>query len=149
MNGVFNGNKRIGRAGHAHSLINVGTSRKGIADSSAKAGSRTAERLYFRWVVMGLVFEHEQPVLQISVNVHLDLYGAGVYLLGFVQVFQDAVLFQLFCGNCGNVHKSDGFAASAKLFADVYILFIGFSDVVRIDNRVVNGSQERCVAAVI
>ncbi len=98
---------------------------------------------------MSLVFEHEQPVLQVSVNVNLDLYGAGVDLLGFVKVFQNTVLFKLFSGDRGNVHKGDGFAAPAKLFADVKVLLIGFSDVVGVDNRVVNGSQERGVAAVI
>ena len=60
---VFHGNRRICRTGHTHCLIYIGTSGKRVTDSAAETCRSAAERLDFSRVVVGLVLEHEEPVL--------------------------------------------------------------------------------------
>ena len=85
---------RVTRTGHAHRLINVRATRQRVADGAAEAGSRAAERLDLGRVVVGLVLEHEQPVLVVAVHECLHLNGAGVDLLGLVEILQVAALFE-------------------------------------------------------
>ena len=96
---------RVTRTGHAHRLINVGATGQRVADRTAEAGSRAAERLDLGRVVMGLVLEHEQPVLVVAVHECLHLNGAGVDLLGLVDILQVAALFEHLSRNRTHVHQ--------------------------------------------
>ena len=61
--GFGKGCERIARAGDAHRLIDVGAAGEGIADAAAEAGGRATERLDLGGVVVGLVFELDEPFL--------------------------------------------------------------------------------------
>ena len=50
------------------SLIDIGPAGKRVADAAADAGGRAAEGLDLGGVVVGLVLEHEQPVLLLAVH---------------------------------------------------------------------------------
>ena len=63
------GLQRVGRAGHAHGLVDVAAAGQGVADGAADAGGRAAERLDLGGVVVGLVLEQKQPVLQLAVDI--------------------------------------------------------------------------------
>ena len=76
--GLRNWNGWVCSASDAHCLVDVAAARKGIADSTADAGSRATKRLNLGWMVVSLVLEEEEPVFIFAVNVHLDLYGTGV-----------------------------------------------------------------------
>ena len=148
---ILNGNERIACACHTHSLINVASSRKRISDSTAETGCSAAERLYLCRVVVGFVFEHQKPVFFVSVNVHLDLYRAGVDLLTLVEVFHKACFFELFCADAGKVHKSYRLVCPAciEIFSGVDVICECISYIIRMNVYVVYRCKESCVAAVI
>ena len=73
-----NRNGWICGAGDAHCLVDVAAARKGIADSTADAGSCTTKRLNLGWMVVSLVLKEEEPVFVFAVNVYLDFYGTGI-----------------------------------------------------------------------
>ena len=122
-NGFVNRQQGIRCTGNAHRLIYEGAAGKGIAYGSAKACCRAAEGLYLGGMVMGLVFEHKQPLFVFSVVVNGNLYGAGVYFFAFVKVGQKAVFFQFFGCKGGNVHKAKRFVSSSQ-FLTVYLIFL-------------------------
>ena len=95
---------RIGAAGDAHSLINIGTTGQGVANSAAKAGSGAAEGLDFRRMVMGFILKHNQPILGLAI--HFDGYhdGASVDFLGLVQISQLTLLAQLLHADNSDIH---------------------------------------------
>ena len=96
---------RIARAGYAHSLMDVCPAGQRIAYAAAYAGGCAAERFNLGWVIMGFVFEHQQPVLLLAINRSGNMYGAGVYFLAFVKLRQQAALFKHLCAYGSNVHK--------------------------------------------
>ena len=98
---------RIGASGDAHCLIYIRTSGKRVAYRAAKAGRRAAERFYLGRMIVRLILEHENPVLDAAVGFDLDFHGAGVYLLGFVEIFQNAGLLQVFRGEGRHIHERD------------------------------------------
>ena len=95
----------VTRAGHPHGLMDVGTAGQGVPDAAADAGGRAAEGLDLRGVVVGLIFEHQQPVLGLAVHRGGDVDGAGIDLLALVQLRQQAPLFQDLRADGGNVHQ--------------------------------------------
>ncbi len=103
----------IAGAGHAHGLVHVAAAGQRVADGAADAGCRAAKRLDLGRVVVRLVLEQEQPVLVLAVDVHLHLHGAGVYLLGLVQVLEDALALQVLRANGAHVHQADGLLVAA------------------------------------
>ena len=105
--GFFDRYTGVGRAGHTHSLINIGTSGKRVADSAAQTGSSTAEGFDLRRMVMGLVFEHYQPVLCFTVDLDRHNDRAGIDLFGNVQIIQLAFGAQFFHTDNGNIHQSN------------------------------------------
>ena len=111
---------RVTRTGHAHRLINVGATGQRVADRAAEAGSRAAERLDLGRVVMGLVLEHEQPVLIVAVHECLHLNGAGVDLLGLVDVLQVAALLEHLSRDRTHVHQRYRTLRSLFLAVDFY-----------------------------
>ena len=98
---------RVARAGHAHRLIDVAAAGERVADRTAEAGRRAAKRLDLGRMVVGLVLEHEQPVLIVAVHERLDLDRAGVDLLGFVDILEVAALFEHLGARGRNVHQRD------------------------------------------
>ena len=100
-------------------------------------------------MVVGLVLEHEDPVLFLAVNVHLDLDGAGVDLLALVQVVQLAVCLQFLGSDGCQVHKGHGLFASAQFLADGAVCVVGLLDVIGGDVHVRDLCQECGVAAVV
>ena len=85
--------------------MDIGTAGQGVPDAAADAGGRAAEGLNLRGVVVGLIFEHQQPVLGLAVHRGGDVDGAGIDLLTLVQLRQQAPLFQDLCADGGNVHQ--------------------------------------------
>ena len=68
---------------------------------------------------MGLVFEHEQPVLGFAVHLSGDMDGAGVDLLTLVQLGEQAPLFQHLCADGGDIHQ--GLGTLGGFFLPIYL----------------------------
>ena len=145
---IADGNERIARARHAHGGIDVAPARERIADGAADAGRRAAEGLDLRGVIVRLVLEKEQPVLRLAVDIHLDLDGAGVDLLRFVELFEHPALFQHFCGERADVHQVDRLGA-VKFPARRKILLVGRLQQGIVEGDAVHRRQKGGVAAVI
>ena len=88
--------------------MDVGSARQRIADTAADTGGRAAEGLDLGGVVVGLVLEHEQPVLLLAVHGGGDVDGAGVDLLALVQLGQQAAFFQGLGTDGGQIHQGLG-----------------------------------------
>ena len=141
---------RVGRAGHAHRLIDVAAPGKRIADRPAQAGRRAAERLDLRRVVVRFVFEHEQPVLLLAVDVDLDFHGTGVDFLAFVQLAEQTLRPQRLRADHGQVHQRHRLVlAGVKLCAQLLIFFKALADVRRLDAHIFNVRQKCRMAAVV
>ena len=140
---------RIGGAGHAHGLVHVGTAGQRVADAAADAGGRAAERFDLGGVVMRLVLEQEQPVLVVAVHIHLHLDSAGVDLLGFVEVLQNAVLLEPLRADRAHIHQTHRLGVAAQLVAHLKILVERGLDRGVIDCDLVKLRAERGVAAMI
>ena len=98
---------------------------------------------------MGLVLEHEDPVLLSVVGVDLDLHGACVDLLALVERRDLAVGFQLAHCHGRHIHERNRLALSAQLLADAEIVVISILNIRGCDLDLVNGGEEGCVTAVI
>ena len=98
---------------------------------------------------MGLVLEQEQPVLVLAVDIALDLDGAGVDLLGLVQILQDTLLLQLLGTIGGKVHHAAGLVLTAQLGAHSHVAVKGFLHHGVVDLHIVQNGAEGGVAAVI
>ena len=96
---------RVGGSGHTHCLIDIGTSRERIADRTAKAGRRTAERLDLRRMIVRLVLEHEEPVLIFSVYIHGNMDAARVDLLRHIEIVQLALRTQCLHPDHSEIHQ--------------------------------------------
>ena len=107
--------ERVACAGHTHGLIDIAAAGQRVADGTADAGGRTAEGLDLGGVVVGLVLKEEEPVLILAVHIALDLDGAGVDLLGFVQILEDALLLQLLGTDGGKIHHAAGLLLTAQV----------------------------------
>ena len=140
--------QRVGSAGNTHSGINIAASGQRVTDGTTDTGGSTAKRFDLRRVVVSFVLEEKEPVLSFSVDIYLDLYGAGIDLLGFVQLVQHAHGFQITCTDGTHVHQSDGLRAVEFLAGtDVFViggLELGIVGLDRVDYRI-----ERGVTAVI
>ena len=79
----FNRRTGIPCPGDAHGLIHISTAGQRISDGAPQTGSRAAEGFYFRWMVMGLVLEHNQPVFLFTV--HFNGYDNGA-CIDFLRV---------------------------------------------------------------
>ena len=69
---------------------------------------------------MGLVLEHEQPVLVVAVHECFHLNGAGVDLLGLVDILQVAALFEHLSGDGAHVHQRNRALGSLFLAVDLH-----------------------------
>ena len=113
MHCILYGFGGVGTARYAHGLEHIRSARKGIADGAAEAGSRTAEGFDFGGVIVSFVFEHDGVLCRLTVKSYVYVDGAGVYLVRFVEIGNEPVLFELFGRNCGDVHKAGVLIRSA------------------------------------
>ena len=141
--GLTDGLEGVACAGDAHGLIDVAAAGQRVTGGSA------AERLDLRRVVVGLVFEEEQPVLVLAVDVALDLHGAGIDLLRLVEVLQDALLFQFLGTDGGQVHHAAGLVLAAKVGAHGHVAVEGLLHHGIVDLDVIQNGSEGGVAAVV
>ena len=108
LHGPVIGGAGVTAPGQAQSLIHIGPAGKRVPDAAADAGGRAAEGFDLGGVVVGLVLEHEQPVLRLPVHRGSDVDGTGVDLLRLVQVLEQAPLFQHLGSDGGQVHQGLG-----------------------------------------
>ena len=100
-------------------------------------------------MVVGLVLEHEEPVLILPVHIHLDAHGTGVYLLGFIQILELALRLELTGTDGGNIHQSNRLVLSAKSLPCIYVGVIALPDVICFYIHIVYLCKECGVTAVI
>ena len=147
--GLGHGNGGVRRAGDAHGLVDVAAARERVADGAADAGGRAAEGLDLGGVVVGLVLEEEEPVLVVPVDVHLDLDGAGVDLLGLVEVLELAGCLKVLGADGAHVHEADGLLLAAQLAAHLEVALKGGAHHVVIYLHVREDGAKGGVAAVV
>ena len=57
-------------------------------------------------MVVRLVFKEQKPRLRYAVNIYIDFHRAGVYLLGFVEAVELAVLLEMLDRYSRKIHKA-------------------------------------------
>ncbi|VWL96079.1 Uncharacterised protein [Collinsella intestinalis] len=147
--GLGDGDGRVGRTGDAHGLVDVRAAGERVADRTAHAGGRAAEGLDLGGVVVGLVLEEEQPVLVLAVDVDGHLDGAGVDLLGLIEVGEDPLLLKPLGADGAHVHEADGLLVAAELVAHLHVTVEGGLDGGVVDLDVLEVGAEGGVAAVV
>ena len=140
---------RVTGAGDTHGLVHVAAARERVADGAAHAGGGTAEGLDLGRVVVGLVLEQEQPVLVLAVDIDLHLDGAGVDLLGLVDIGHDAGLLKVLGADGAHVHEADGLGVAAEFVAHLHVAVEGLLHHGVVDRHVVQDGAEGGVAAVV
>ena len=144
---------RVAAARHAHRLMDISAAGERVADAAADAGGRAAEGFNFGGVVVGLVFEHQQPVLLLAVHLGGNVDRAGVDLLALVELGEKAAFLERLSADGRDVHERLG-ALGGPLEA-VDFLARGEVAVIRIldggilDADLIQMRRERRVAAVI
>ena len=136
-------------AGDTHGLVHVAAARERVADGAAHAGGGTAEGLDLGRVVVGLVLKQEQPVLVLAVDIDLHLDGAGVDLLGLVDIGHDAGLLKVLGADGAHVHEADGLGVAAEFVAHLHVAVEGLLHHGVVDRHVVQDGAEGGVAAVV
>ena len=105
---LFHRFQRVCRARQAHGPVDVGPSRKRIADGAADTGGRAAEGLDLGRVIVCFVLEKEEPRFLFAVHLGFDADRAGIDLLGFVKFVEAAVRFQVPDRQRRDVHEARG-----------------------------------------
>ena len=136
-------------AGDTHGLVHVAAARERVADGAAHAGGGTAEGLDLGRVVVGLVLKQEQPVLVLAVDIDLHLDGAGVDLLGLVDIGHDAGLLKVLGADGAHVHEADGLGVAAEFVAHLHVAVEGLLHHGVVDRHVIQDGAEGGVAAVV
>ncbi len=149
LEGLGDGDGRVCGAGDAHGLVDVAAAGERVADGAADAGGRAAEGLDLGRVVVGLVLKEVEPVLLLAVDVDLALDGAGVDLLGLVEVLEDALGLEVLGADGAHVHKADGLLVAAELVAHGLVAGKGVLDARVAREDVVQARAEGGVAAVV
>ena len=151
--GVRHGDAGVAAAGEPHGLIDISPAGQGVPDAAADAGGGAAEGLDLRGVVVGLVLEHQQPVLLLAVHRGGDVDGAGVDLLALVDICEQAPLFQDLGPDSGHIHQCLGTDSGLFLAVDLHprgqIPLIGGLGGVVQDLHLVDVGGEGGVAAVV
>ena len=143
------GDGGVAGAGDTHGLVHVAAARQRVADGTAHAGGGTAEGLDLGRVVVGLVLKEEQPVLVLAVDIDLHLDGAGVNLLGLVDIGHDAGLLEVLGADGAHVHEADGLGVATEFVAHLHVAVEGLLHHGVVDRHVVQDGAEGGVAAVI
>ena len=151
---LLEGTARVSGTGHAHGLIDVGTAGQRIADSTAEAGRRAAERLDFRRMVMRLVLEHDEPFLILAIHIDVHDDAAGVDFLGLVEILELALTAQRLHADDREVHERDlTLLAAVDVLAIGEILLVGRrergGEIALLDVHHIDGRRERRVTAMV
>ena len=139
----------IGRAGHAHGLVHVAATRKGVANRAAHARCRAAERLDLGGMVMGFVLEEEQPVLVFTIHVDGHLHRAGVNFLRLVDILHNALGLEVLRANGAHVHEAHRLMLAAKFGAHSQVFVKRGLHAGVIDGDIGKLGAERGMAAVV
>ena len=102
-------------AGYAHGLVHIGTARKRVPDGAAKTGGGSAERFYFRGMVVCLVLELEEPFLHLPVHIHVHEDAAGVVLFTLFQILQLAFEPKPTGAQRCQFHEAEGLPLASQL----------------------------------
>ena len=148
-NGLGDGLQGVRRAGDTHGTVDIGAAGQGIPDGAADAGSSTAEGFNFCGMVVGFILEQQQPGLSLPVHCHIHFHGAGVDLLGLVQLGKLSGGFQILGGDGGKIHEADGLLLPVKLLSHRQVLVIGLLQQRIGKGHAVNHRTEGGVAAVV
>ena len=98
----------VRRTGDPHGLVHVAPAGQGVPDGAADAGGRAAEGLDLGGVVVGFVLKQQEPLFPAAVQlVHRQFDGAGVDLLGLVQVVEQPLGLQRLGADGGQIHQGD------------------------------------------
>ena len=124
LNGLVYRLERICCAGDTHGAVHIGPAGQGVTDGTADTGGGTAEGLNFRGMVVGFVFEQQQPGLALAVHLHIDFHGTGVDFLALIQLGQLSMYLQVFYRNGSQIHQADGLG-TAQLPANLQIMIKG------------------------
>ena len=109
----------VAGARHTHGLVHIGPARKRVADGTAQAGGRAAERLDLRGVIVGFVFELQQPLLRPAVDIHIDDDAAGIVLFALLLVIQHALVLQVAGADGSQFHEAERLMVAAERMADL------------------------------
>ena len=152
-NGFVQGLPGICSAGDAHSLMDISTTGQRVTDTATDTGSCAAERLDFGGVVMGLILEHQEPILVLAVYLGIDVNRTGIDFLALVQLRKQTALFQCLCADGGNIHQCLGTLCSLLLAVDFHtgsqIPLISGSYCGIVNLHIVNDGGEGGVTAVV
>ena len=109
---------RISPAGYAHGLMDKRTAGERVPNAAANTGRRTAKRLDLRRMVMGLILEHQKPVLLFSVHDDRSVNGTGVDLFRLVKFREQPAFFQCLRTDGRQIHQ--GHRSGRRLFLAVH-----------------------------
>ncbi len=119
--------QRVARAGDPHGPKHITAVGKRVAYRAANAGGRPAKGFNLGGVVVGFIFEEEQPGLGLAVNVGADVDAAGVDFLALVHPGEPPLCRKALGPDDREVHQSFRFVfARVELFAQFFIQLIRF-----------------------
>ena len=147
---------RVGAAGDAQRLVNVGAAGEWVADGAADAGRRPAVGFDFGRMVVRFVFELQQPRARFAVFIDVDVNGTGVHLGRDFHVLQAALCALVFGVDGGEIHQRIRACGGALAVNSLALRFIAgeIGSECRAEVRlreydVVQGGGKRRVAAVV
>ena len=139
--------------GNSHCLVDIGTTGQGVTDTATNTGSCTTKRLNFRGMVMGLVFEHQQPILLFPVHSCIYMNGTSVDFLRFIQFRQQTTLLKGLGADGSDIHKGlgalSGFLFTINFHTGSQVALISSLDSRIINANIVNMGRESSMTAVI
>ena len=100
-------------------------------------------------MVVGLVLKEEQPVLVLAIDIDLHLDGAGVDLLGLIDISHDAGLLKVLGADGAHVHEADGLGVATELVAHLHVAVEGLLHHGVVDRHVIQDGAEGGVAAMV
>ena len=100
-------------------------------------------------MVVSLVLKQEQPVLVLAIDIDLHLDGAGVDLLGLIDIGHDAGLLEVLGADGAHVHETDGLGVATELVAHLHVAVEGLLYHGVVDRHVIQDGAEGGVTAVV
>ena len=90
---------------YTHSLVNIRTTWQRVTNSTTNTSCSSTERLNFRWVIVGFIFEHEQPRFFDAIYIYLNFNRAGIDFVRHFHVVQTTVSTLITTKDCRHIHK--------------------------------------------
>ena len=102
---------------------------------------------------MGLIFEHQQPILIFTVNGRSHMDRTGIDFFALIQFGQQAALFQGLCTDRSNVHQGLRtrccFLFTVNLYAGIQITLVRRRNCSIMDLDILQMGGESSVTAVV